>query len=91
MPGNLKRYYLIQSAYWLQQFLVLVLRLEKPRSDFVELCVNTISQIAEALRLCAHLERPSNCKARKLITDSNEESDKEIIMIKDVYRRHGAV
>jgi len=36
----LKRYYLIQSAYWLQQFLVLALRLEKPRSDFTELVIH---------------------------------------------------
>jgi len=40
MPGNLKRFYLTQSAYWLQQFLILVLRLEKPRSDFTELCIH---------------------------------------------------
>src|ERR1700749_3191315 len=40
MPGQLKWYYLTQSAYWLQQFLVLVLKLEKPRSDFTELCIH---------------------------------------------------
>lgn len=40
MEGVLKVYYLLQFAYWLQQMLVLVLRLEKPRSDFNELIVH---------------------------------------------------
>jgi len=34
---DLKRYYLTQAAYWLQQFLVLLLGLEKPRKDYWEL------------------------------------------------------
>jgi len=42
MPGNLKCYYLLQSAYWIQQFLVLVLGLERPRSDFTELCIHHV-------------------------------------------------
>ncbi|KAJ7721211.1 TLC domain-containing protein [Mycena metata] len=33
LPPSLKRYYLLQTAYWVQQFLVLVLGLEKPRKD----------------------------------------------------------
>jgi len=33
----MKSYYLIQFSYWLQQLLVLALRLEKPRKDFLEL------------------------------------------------------
>ncbi|KAJ6556601.1 TLC domain-containing protein [Mycena vulgaris] len=37
MPAGLKRYYLLQTAYWLQQFLVLVLGLERPRKDYAEL------------------------------------------------------
>ncbi|KAH8924097.1 longevity assurance proteins LAG1/LAC1, partial [Atractiella rhizophila] len=37
MNLDLKAYYLIQFSYWLQQALVLVLLLEKPRSDFYEL------------------------------------------------------
>ncbi|TEB35652.1 longevity assurance proteins LAG1 LAC1 [Coprinellus micaceus] len=37
MLPELKAYYLVQSAYWLQQFLVLVLGLEKPRKDYFEL------------------------------------------------------
>jgi acyl-CoA-dependent ceramide synthase len=37
MVGTLKPYYLLQTAYWCQQFLLLVLRVEKPRSDFTEL------------------------------------------------------
>ncbi len=42
MTGVLKAYYLLQFAYWLQQMLVLILRLEKPRSDFNELVVHHI-------------------------------------------------
>lgn len=34
---ELKAYYLIQFAYWWQQLLVLVLGLEKPRKDYLEL------------------------------------------------------
>ncbi|KAF5344131.1 hypothetical protein D9758_008861 [Tetrapyrgos nigripes] len=37
MKPELKRYYLMQMAYWIQQLLVLVLRLEKPRKDYNEL------------------------------------------------------
>ncbi|KAH0839876.1 longevity assurance proteins LAG1/LAC1 [Lanmaoa asiatica] len=37
MRPDLKRYYLMHSAYWCQQFIVLLLRLEKPRKDYSEL------------------------------------------------------
>ncbi|PVF94233.1 longevity assurance proteins LAG1/LAC1, partial [Serendipita vermifera] len=37
MAGTLKPYYLVQAAYWCHQFLLLALRMEKPRSDFAEL------------------------------------------------------
>lgn len=37
MKPDLKRYYLMQSAYWCQQLLVLLLKLEKPRKDYNEL------------------------------------------------------
>jgi hypothetical protein len=37
MKPELKRYYLMQMAYWCQQLIVLVLGLEKPRKDFHEL------------------------------------------------------
>ncbi|KAJ7454556.1 longevity assurance proteins LAG1/LAC1 [Mycena galericulata] len=40
LPPALKRYYLTQCAYWLQQFLVLVLGLEKPRKDYMELVLH---------------------------------------------------
>ncbi|BGP57504.1 hypothetical protein JCM8202_002222 [Rhodotorula sphaerocarpa] len=42
MDGALKSYYLLQFSYWLQQMIVLVLRLEKPRSDFTELVIHHI-------------------------------------------------
>ena len=37
MITELKCYYLMQSAYWIQQLMVLVLGLEKPRKDYYEL------------------------------------------------------
>ncbi|KAF8812532.1 longevity assurance proteins LAG1/LAC1 [Phlegmacium glaucopus] len=37
MKPELKRYYLMQFAYWCQQMLILVLGLEKPRKDHWEL------------------------------------------------------
>ncbi|EAU84867.2 longevity-assurance protein 1 [Coprinopsis cinerea okayama7 len=37
MKGELKRYYLMQFSYWCQQFIVLLLGLEKPRKDYWEL------------------------------------------------------
>ncbi|KIY74030.1 longevity assurance proteins LAG1/LAC1 [Cylindrobasidium torrendii FP15055 ss-10] len=37
MIPELKRYYLMHIAYWSQQLLVLLLGLEKPRSDYYEL------------------------------------------------------
>lgn len=42
MLPELKRYYLLQTAYWVQQFLVLVLGLEKPRKDYAELVAHHI-------------------------------------------------
>jgi acyl-CoA-dependent ceramide synthase len=40
MSGKLKTYYLLQFSYWLQQMLVLVFRMEKPRPDFRELVIH---------------------------------------------------
>ncbi|KAF1815291.1 longevity assurance proteins LAG1/LAC1 [Eremomyces bilateralis CBS 781.70] len=37
LEGVFKAYYLIQASYWLQQMIVLLLMLEKPRKDFKEL------------------------------------------------------
>ncbi|KAJ7764969.1 longevity assurance proteins LAG1 LAC1 [Mycena maculata] len=42
MKPELKRYYLMQMAYWCQQLIVLVLGLEKPRKDFHELVAHHI-------------------------------------------------
>ncbi|KIO32764.1 hypothetical protein M407DRAFT_241245 [Tulasnella calospora MUT 4182] len=42
MTKFMKSYYLLQFSYWLQQFLILVLRLEKPRKDFRELVIHHI-------------------------------------------------
>ena len=37
MRSELKLYYLLQFSFWLQQALVMLLRLEKPRKDYYEL------------------------------------------------------
>lgn len=37
MRPELKTYYLLQFSYWLQQALVMLLRLEAPRKDYYEL------------------------------------------------------
>ncbi|KAG6873753.1 hypothetical protein C0995_011572 [Termitomyces sp. Mi166 len=42
MNPELKRYYLMQMGYWLQQLIVLVLGLEKPRKDYAELVAHHI-------------------------------------------------
>lgn len=44
--GLFKAYYLLQAAYWIQQALVLMLMLEKPRKDFKELVGHHIITIA---------------------------------------------
>jgi len=45
MTPLLKRYYLMQLSYWIQQLFVLVLRLEKPRKDFTELVIHHLVTI----------------------------------------------
>ena len=44
--GVVKFYYLFQAAYWLQQAVVLVLGMEKPRKDFKELVGHHIVTLA---------------------------------------------
>ncbi|KAF8312227.1 longevity assurance proteins LAG1/LAC1 [Clavulina sp. PMI_390] len=45
MTPLIKRYYLMQLAYWIQQLIVLILRLEKPRKDFTELVIHHLVTI----------------------------------------------
>ncbi len=45
MVPELKRYYLMQMAYWSQQLLVMLLKLEKPRKDYNELVAHHIVTI----------------------------------------------
>ncbi|KAH9474447.1 Sphingosine N-acyltransferase lac1 [Psilocybe cubensis] len=45
LKPELKRYYLMQFAYWWQQLLVLVLGLEKPRKDYWELVAHHLVTI----------------------------------------------
>ncbi|KAL8278089.1 hypothetical protein RQP46_009549 [Phenoliferia psychrophenolica] len=42
MPRVVKTYYLTQFAYWLQQALVMIAGLEKPRDDYIELIIHHI-------------------------------------------------
>jgi acyl-CoA-dependent ceramide synthase len=44
--GLFKAYYLLQASYWTQQFIVLTLRMEKPRKDFKELVAHHIVTLA---------------------------------------------
>ena len=45
LPALLKRYYLMQLSYWIQQLIVLVLGLEKPRKDYYELVAHHLVTI----------------------------------------------
>jgi len=40
--GLFKFYYLFQAAYWLQQAIVMLLGIEKPRKDFKELVAHHV-------------------------------------------------
>ncbi|WVQ99875.1 hypothetical protein IAU59_007018 [Kwoniella sp. CBS 9459] len=42
MTFELKTYYLMQAAYWLQQTIILAAKIEKPRKDFKELVAHHI-------------------------------------------------
>lgn len=42
MKPLLKRYYLMHFSYWIQQLIVLILRIEKPRKDFKELAAHHV-------------------------------------------------
>jgi len=42
MDPYLKAYYLIQSSYWTQQALMMLLKVEKPRADYLELVAHHI-------------------------------------------------
>ena len=42
LPGIVKTYYLLELSYWCQQFLLITLRVEKPRKDFIELVLHHI-------------------------------------------------
>ncbi|KAI0032043.1 longevity assurance proteins LAG1/LAC1 [Vararia minispora EC-137] len=42
MIPELKAYYLVQAAYWCQQLIVMVMKLEKPRKDYNELIAHHI-------------------------------------------------
>lgn len=44
--GIFKAYYLLQAAFWLQQAIVLILGLEKPRKDYKEFVLHHIVTIA---------------------------------------------
>jgi acyl-CoA-dependent ceramide synthase len=47
MTFGLKVYYLLQASYWVQQFILLAARVEKPRKDFKELVAHVSSSLRE--------------------------------------------
>ncbi|OLL26597.1 Sphingosine N-acyltransferase lac1 [Neolecta irregularis DAH-3] len=42
LPGAFKVYYLLQAAYWVQQIVILILQIERPRKDFKEFTLHHI-------------------------------------------------
>jgi TLC domain len=81
MNAELKRYYLMQFAYWWQQLLVMLLGLEKPRKDYWELVAHhivTLWLIGYVLTFCivrpkTHrplqrelLCQPDHCRKRRV-------------------------
>ena len=42
MVPELKQFYLMQSAHWLHELMIMVLGFEKPRKDFAELVAHHI-------------------------------------------------
>jgi hypothetical protein len=55
MTLELKTYYLMQAAYWLQQTIILAAKIEKPRKDFKELVAHVSGSGAMAMRVGALL------------------------------------
>lgn len=45
MKPALKRYYLMQFSFWLQQLIIIALKIEKPRKDYKELCAHHLVTI----------------------------------------------
>lgn len=45
MTFQLKTYYLLQAAYWLQQTIILIAKIEKPRKDYNELVAHVSPSI----------------------------------------------
>jgi acyl-CoA-dependent ceramide synthase len=61
MKPELKRYFLMHAAYWCQQLIVLLLRLEKPRKDYNELIAHhfvTLWLVGCASNRCKYLDPP---------------------------------
>jgi acyl-CoA-dependent ceramide synthase len=57
MTFGLKVYYLLQASYWVQQFILLAARVEKPRKDFKELVahVSTFPGLAQGFADRQHI------------------------------------
>lgn len=63
MKPELKVYYLVQSAYWCQQLIVLLFNLERPRKDYWELVAHhfvTLWMVGCVDRLVLHRLIPSH-------------------------------
>ena len=51
MTFHLKTYYLLQAAYWLQQTIIMIAKIEKPRKDYKELVAHVSPFVDLLLRV----------------------------------------
>ena len=64
---GLKTYYLAELAYWLQQMIILIARIEKPRKDFKELvahvsrCCRSMTDLPSTWSRCGSSSGATTC------------------------------
>lgn len=51
MTSHLKTYYLLQASYWLQQTIIMIAKIEKPRKDYKELVAHVSPFVDLLLRV----------------------------------------
>lgn len=96
MIPELKVYYLLELSYWIQQMLVLVLRLEKPRSDYYELIVHVRRKTGQGLKCglssLSLISSPSPARrhavARRLELWHQPDSDRHVHLLHHGLFRH---
>jgi acyl-CoA-dependent ceramide synthase len=65
MVGLLKYYYLLQFSYWLQQMLILIAKIEKPRKDYRELVIHVRAPFSATLTRVSLPRPPSIADGRR--------------------------